>query len=111
MNQRRTPSLAFGDSSPASGGASWRSGSSTACGGGGSARERRDGGGLRTPALVAAAALALGACATGPTRDEGLATLDALKDAQAACAAKGGEMQLKRDGDPTSIDAYACVRK
>ena len=66
---------------------------------------------LSPPAILALAALALSACAEGATRDEGVATLDALRDAQTACAARGGTMQLKPEGDPTSIDAYACVRK
>ena len=60
------------------------------------------------PALIAL--LALTACAGGG-RDEGVATLDALSDLQKTCAAQGGTMQLKPQGDPTSIDAYACVRK
>ena len=61
-------------------------------------------------AAIALSALSLGACAGGPTRDEGLATLDALRDMQAACAAKGLTMKLKTEGDPERIDAYACVR-
>jgi hypothetical protein len=40
-----------------------------------------------------------------------VATLDALRDAQAACAAKGGTLQLRPEGDPESIQAYECVRK
>ena len=65
-----------------------------------------------SPAWAAALlALALSACASAPMRDEGLATLDALRDAQAACGARGGTMQLKPEGDPTSIDAYVCARK
>jgi hypothetical protein len=40
-----------------------------------------------------------------------VATLDALRSFQAACAAKGQTMKLKTDGDPQRIDAYACVRK
>jgi len=64
------------------------------------------------PAVLAlAAALALAACADAPVRDQGLATLDSLSDAQAACAAKGGTMQLKPEGDPSEIAGYACVRK
>jgi hypothetical protein len=61
--------------------------------------------------VFALAGLALAGCADGPTRDGGVATLDALRDVQAACAAKGGTMQLKTEGDPQSIDAYACERK
>jgi uncharacterized lipoprotein YmbA len=55
-------------------------------------------------------ALSLGACAGGPTRDEGVATLDALRDAQAACASKGRTLKLKSLGDAQYIDAYACER-
>jgi hypothetical protein len=62
-------------------------------------------------AAICLVSLALAACAATPTRDEGVATLDALNDAQARCAAKGGTLQLKTEGDPANIDAYACVRK
>jgi hypothetical protein len=55
-------------------------------------------------------AVSLAACAGPVRRDEGVATLDALRDVQAACAAKGGTMKLKTEGDPQSIDAYACER-
>jgi len=61
-------------------------------------------------AAITLSALALGACASGATRDKGVATLDALRDVQAACAARGGTMQLKPDGDPQYIGAYACQR-
>ena len=37
-------------------------------------------------------------------------TLDALRDFQAACAAKGQTMKLKPEGDSQRIDAYACER-
>ena len=55
--------------------------------------------------------LGLSACAGGGGPDGGVATLDSLRDFQAACAAKGATMQLKPDGDPESIQAYECVRK
>ena len=61
-------------------------------------------------AAIALVAAALAACASGSTRDEGLATLDALREAQAACAAKGGSLQLKPEGRAAYIDAYACQR-
>jgi hypothetical protein len=64
---------------------------------------------LKAPVILAA--LAVGACASGGGPDGGVATLDALRELQAACAAKGQTMQLKTDGDPERIDAYACVRK
>jgi hypothetical protein len=56
-------------------------------------------------------ATALGGCAAAPAGDGGVATLDALNQAQSACAARGGVMKLKPYGDPASIDAYACERK
>jgi hypothetical protein len=65
----------------------------------------------RIPAIIVLGALALSACAGGGGRDEGIATLDALNDAQKACADKGGTLQLKTDGNPNLMDAYACVRK
>jgi hypothetical protein len=62
-------------------------------------------------AAASLAAIALSACVggAGPTGD--VANLDALRDLQAACAAKGMTMRLKPEGDPERIDAYACVRK
>ena len=65
---------------------------------------------IRAPA-IGFALLGLCACAEGPTPNGGVANLDALRDLQAACAAKGQTMQLKTLGDPERIDAYACVRK
>jgi hypothetical protein len=59
---------------------------------------------------LALIASSLAACAGPVRRDEGVATLDALRDVQAACAAKGGTMKLKPEGDAQSIDAYACER-
>ena len=61
-------------------------------------------------AAIALTALSLGACAGGPAPNGGVASLDALRDLQAACAAKGQTMKLKTEGDPERIDAYACVR-
>ena len=55
--------------------------------------------------------LALSACAGGAGPEGDVANLDALRNLQAACAAKGMTMQLKPEGDPQRIDAYACVRK
>jgi len=104
---RHAPSVAFGDSSPASGGAFAQilhrhAGEVDRVAG---VRRR---GGLVIGVLLG---LALTACAGAPTRDGGVATLDALRDAQARCAARGGTVQLKTEGDPASIDDYACVRK
>ena len=53
----------------------------------------------------------LSACAGAGAPTGGVANLDALRDLQAACAAKGMTMKLKTEGDPERIGAYACVRK
>ena len=57
--------------------------------------------------------LVLAACAGGidTMRDGGIATYDAIKAATEACAAKGGQLRLKRNGDPQYLDDYACERK
>ena len=52
-------------------------------------------------------ALGLGACATGGP-EGGVATYDALKAAQDSCAARGGRLVLKDQGDARDIEAYAC---
>ena len=54
-------------------------------------------------ALVIITALALAGCASTPggvDRDGGFATYDALRAGQAACAARGEQFKLKRNGDP-----------
>jgi hypothetical protein len=65
---------------------------------------------IRSPTLIVLAA-GLAGCASAAAPSGGVANLDALRDLQAACAAKGMTMQLKSQGDPQRIDAYACVRK
>ncbi|HEY5677553.1 MAG TPA: hypothetical protein VIR81_12230 [Myxococcales bacterium] len=55
--------------------------------------------------------LGLSACVGGAGPEGDVANLDALRSLQAACAAKGMTVQLKPEGDPQRIDAYACVRK
>jgi hypothetical protein len=60
---------------------------------------------------IALAALSLGACAGPGAPSGGVATLDALRDFQAACEARGRTMKLKPEGDAQRIDAYACERK
>jgi hypothetical protein len=59
--------------------------------------------------LILSSLLALGACAGGPTGD--VATYDALKDARAACEAKGEAMVLKTAGNDQRMSAYECKRK
>ena len=55
--------------------------------------------------------LTLSACADGPGAEGDVATYDVLRDARAACAAKGGELTLRRDGLATNLSAYECIRK
>ena len=66
---------------------------------------------MRT-ALVILAALALSACVSGvgAGNSGGLATYDDLKAAQQACAAKGGKLVLKRNGDANYLPDYGCEK-
>ncbi len=63
-------------------------------------------------ALIIAAALGLCACMSGvgSGNNAGLATYDDLKNAQQACAAKGGKLQLKKNGDASYLGDYACEK-
>ena len=63
----------------------------------------------RLIAFMAALPL-LAACASAAPAG-GVANYDALQRAQASCAAGGGTLALKKDGDATRIDAYDCERK
>jgi len=61
--------------------------------------------------LPIAAILALGLAACEATEPNGgAADYDALKRAQADCAAEGGKLVLKDQGDAQRIDAYTCKR-
>ena len=62
-------------------------------------------------AIVTTLALAACASSAGYGRSAGVATYDDLKAAQQACAAKGGTLRLKRNGDAQYLDDYACERK
>jgi hypothetical protein len=57
--------------------------------------------------------LGLAACAGGidTMRDGGVATYDAIKAATEACAARGGTLKLKRNGNAQYLDDYACEGK
>ena len=55
--------------------------------------------------------LTLAACADTPGPEGDVASYDVLKTARADCAAKGGELTLKRDGLATNLSAYECIRK
>jgi hypothetical protein len=60
--------------------------------------------------LVAIFALGLCACETA-ANEGGVADYDALRKAEQACEAQGGQLKLKSGGDPEYIQDYACVRK
>jgi hypothetical protein len=59
--------------------------------------------------ILLALASGLAACETAST-DAGTADYDALKRAQQDCAAQGGSLVLKDQGDPQRIQAYTCKR-
>ncbi|WP_334163867.1 hypothetical protein [Phenylobacterium sp.] len=59
--------------------------------------------------LASLLALGVSACATAMPAG-GIATYDDLRRAQADCAAKGGNLTLKRGGDSQYLEDYACER-
>jgi hypothetical protein len=59
--------------------------------------------------LILPALLLLGACVGGPKGD--IASYDALKDARAACRAKGEDLVLRDAGNEQRMSAYECKRK
>jgi hypothetical protein len=65
--------------------------------------------------MILAAGLALTACATsdvgGPQVVGGVASYDALKNARAACVAKGAELVLNEQNSGKRLSDYACKRK
>ncbi|MGZ6020351.1 MAG: hypothetical protein ACXWKO_16910 [Phenylobacterium sp.] len=61
-----------------------------------------------TSTLLAVMALGLAACETGGSNVAGTADYDSLKRANADCAAKGGKLVLKPEGNAEYIDAYEC---
>ena len=65
---------------------------------------------MRALAIFSILAVGLTGCALGG-RDGGLATYDALAEAQRKCAAEGGKLVRKDEGNAARIDAFACERK
>jgi len=63
---------------------------------------------VRLAAALLAAGLLAG-CASAPLG--GIANYDALRQAQAACAVKGGDLVLKTGGDPEVLQDYGCKGK
>ena len=58
--------------------------------------------------ILAACAAGLAACGAVGGPVGGIANYDSLKQAQEACAAKGGHLVLQKGGDPQYIGDYAC---
>ena len=58
--------------------------------------------------MLAAWAAGLAACGAVGGPEGGVANYDSLKQAQAACAAKGGNLVLQKGGDPQYIGDYEC---
>ena len=61
--------------------------------------------------VMAVVAGALGACSTGSSDSlgSGIASYDALRQANAACIARGGTVQPRKDGIPGELADYSCV--
>jgi hypothetical protein len=66
---------------------------------------------MRNLAALFLAGLLLSACVDGPSPAEDVANYDALKSAKESCAAKGGELQLRDQGNPERISSFVCKRK
>jgi hypothetical protein len=66
---------------------------------------------VRAVLAIGLTALLLGACETAGNNVAGTADYDALKQAHDKCAAQGGELVLKDQGDPTYIQDYVCKVK
>ena len=56
-------------------------------------------------------AAALAACSTTTTEPlgTGIASYDNLRSANAACAARGGQVMPRQGGDPAQLADYSCV--
>ena len=61
-----------------------------------------------TSTRLAVIALGLAACETGGANVAGTADYDSLSRATKDCAAKGGKLVLKPEGDAQYIGAYEC---
>jgi hypothetical protein len=61
--------------------------------------------------LGAAFATGLAACSTASTEPlgTGIASYDNLRSANTACAARGGLVKPRPDGDPAQLSDYSCV--
>jgi hypothetical protein len=55
--------------------------------------------------------ITLAGCSTGSSEPlgSGIASYDALRKANEACAARGGTVQARKDGTPGQLADYSCV--
>ena len=62
-------------------------------------------------AVVMTFAAAVAGCSTGSSESlgTGIASYDALRQANAACIARGGTVQPRKDGIPGELADYSCV--
>ena len=66
---------------------------------------------MRAVFAIGLAARVLTACETPGNNVAGTADYDAIKVAHDSCTARGGELVLKDQGDPTYIQDYVCKPK
>jgi len=61
--------------------------------------------------IVALCFIVLGACASGSSEPlgYGIASYDALRQANNACIERGGQIKPRQGGDPAQLSDYACV--
>jgi hypothetical protein len=61
--------------------------------------------------VMTLAVAAVAGCSTGSSESlgTGIASYDALRSANAACIARGGTVQPRKDGTPGELADYSCV--
>ena len=60
---------------------------------------------------MALCVVGLGACASGSSEPlgNGIASYDALRQANNACIARGGQIKPRQGGDPAQLADYSCI--
>jgi hypothetical protein len=66
---------------------------------------------MRAAMILSISLAALGGCASGSseTLGSGIASYDALRQANTACIARGGQIKPRQGGDPAQLSDYSCV--
>ena len=61
--------------------------------------------------LLVLATTTLAGCSTGVSEPlgSGIASYDALRDANVACITRGGTVRPRQEGDPAQLSDYSCV--